>query len=449
MGRRSCRTLASRQDSADGGAALGLNPAPVGVNALPWHPLTSIDDPARARLGDLRPHPPASRTLFSAAALAHRLTEAWGRELTLRAGFGVFRDLPVGVAHAAKAATPYRRTRRTLAAPFSPGAHLTPPPIRLEPPFDELSGIDPALRNPTVYHYSAGLHVSLGAGGAARIGYLGSRGRRLLQREVAAGPSADVGSLQAVRSSARANYHGLRLQLEKDYRGGLQLLAPHTWSRSFDTASDSIYSHHLLGGDPEANYGPSDFDIRQLTAGAFSWQPPGPAGPWRPLLRDWGVSGIFRLQSALPVAVYSQELVQRFVRFRPNLVPAEPVWLHGPQYPGGRAINRAAFQRVRGANGDLGRNVLRGFPFQQVDLSVWRVVPLNDRIRLQIRAELFNVLNSASFANPAGNLLESDFGESTATFGRGLGAGGVGGGQNPLFAVGGPRSIQLSLRLSF
>ncbi|MFN8814177.1 MAG: hypothetical protein ACK5ZU_15260, partial [Acidobacteriota bacterium] len=61
----------------------------------------------------------------------------------------------------------------------------------------------------------------------------------------------------------------------------------------------------------------------------------------------------------------------------------------------------------------------------------------------------FNLLNQPSFGNPDGFLLNPLFGFSTQMFGRALGLGGVNGGLNPLYTMGGPRSTQLALKIQF
>jgi hypothetical protein len=80
---------------------------------------------------------------------------------------------------------------------------------------------------------------------------------------------------------------------------------------------------------------------------------------------------------------------------------------------------------------------------------VRREFPLPESLRLQFRAEMFNALNHPNFADPSGDLLSPEFGYSTQMQGQALGRGGVNGGLNPLYQVGGPRSIQLALRLVF
>jgi len=58
-------------------------------------------------------------------------------------------------------------------------------------------------------------------------------------------------------------------------------------------------------------------------------------------------------------------------------------------------------------------------------------------------------LNHPNFGNPTNNLTSPLFGRSTQTLANSLGSGGANGGFNPLYQIGGPRSIQLALKLQF
>jgi hypothetical protein len=81
---------------------------------------------------------------------------------------------------------------------------------------------------------------------------------------------------------------------------------------------------------------------------------------------------------------------------------------------------------------------------------VHREFPIHESLKLQFRAELFNVLNHPNFGPPDGNLTDPQFGQSTATLGRSLSGGNLGSGAfDPLYQLGGPRSIQFGLKLSF
>jgi hypothetical protein len=99
--------------------------------------------------------------------------------------------------------------------------------------------------------------------------------------------------------------------------------------------------------------------------------------------------------------------------------------------------------------GDLGRNVLRGFDTAEVDLTLRRQFRLYERLSLQARADLFNIFNHPNFGPPINYLTSPQFGQATQMLGASLGAGGASGGLNPLYQIGGPRSVQLALKLIF
>jgi hypothetical protein len=100
-----------------------------------------------------------------------------------------------------------------------------------------------------------------------------------------------------------------------------------------------------------------------------------------------------------------------------------------------------------GTQGNFGRNVLRGFGATQADVALQRQFHLTEKVGLRFRSEFFNIFNHPNFGNPNNNLTDPLFGHSTQTLASSLGSGGANGGFNPLYQIGGPRSIQLALKL--
>jgi hypothetical protein len=129
---------------------------------------------------------------------------------------------------------------------------------------------------------------------------------------------------------------------------------------------------------------------------------------------------------------------------RPNVVPGESALLSDANAPGGWRFNSAAFSvPVAGTQGNLGRNVFRGFGLTQWDVSIRRRIQLSERASLQLRLDAFNVLNHPNFANPENRLNNPSFGQATQMLGSGLG------GLTPTYQIGGPRSLQASVRVLF
>jgi hypothetical protein len=128
-------------------------------------------------------------------------------------------------------------------------------------------------------------------------------------------------------------------------------------------------------------------------------------------------------------------------------VPLELEW---SQFPGGKIFNKAAFTAPPvGQQGDFGRNELRGFGAAQADVALQRQFNLTEKLGLRLRSEFFNIFNHPNFGNPNNTLTSPLFGRSTQTLANGLGSGGANGGFSPLYQIGGPRSIQLALKLHF
>jgi hypothetical protein len=170
--------------------------------------------------------------------------------------------------------------------------------------------------------------------------------------------------------------------------------------------------------------------------------------------RNWSVDAIVRARTATPVnvvvrsEVIGEELVLELQR--PDLISGVPVYLTDTNVAGGRRINRAAFSiPTQLRQGTLRYNALRGFAFSQFDLSLRRQFDLGERLKLHLKGEVFNLLNHPNFGNSVSTLSSSLFGQSTQMLGRSLGNGGINGGLSPLYQVGGPRSIQLALKLQF
>jgi hypothetical protein len=169
------------------------------------------------------------------------------------------------------------------------------------------------------------------------------------------------------------------------------------------------------------------------------------------VLGGWSVDSFIFARTAPPVDVVSGLVFADGIDLypRPKVVPGVPLVLYGSQYPGGKAFNPAAFTAPpTGQEGDFGRNVLRGFGAWQADVAFQRQFYLTEKVGLRFRGEFFNLFNHPNFGPPTNSLTSPLFGQSTQTLASSL-AGGDNAGFNPLYQIGGPRSIQLALKLVF
>jgi hypothetical protein len=133
-------------------------------------------------------------------------------------------------------------------------------------------------------------------------------------------------------------------------------------------------------------------------------------------------------------------------QYQPDFVSGQPVYLYGRQYPGGKILNYAAFvDAPSGVQGDVPRNYARAYNAIEADVAVRRTFPIREAVKAEFRAEAFNVFNHPQFGSVYTELHDGpkEFGYAYNTLNGQLG------GLNPLFQVGGPRSLQMMLKIEF
>ena len=434
-----------------------VNPPPKGKDGKDPFTALGLDNPATLTLAPRGT--PLYKTTYSNFAprfgLSYLLSGDPGRETVVRGGVGIFYDLGYGSAAASGTTFPYSRTKRFTNFPFPLNqTDATPPTFDLNPPLiSSVVALDPNLKLPRTYQWNIALEQSIGANQTISASYVGAQGRELLQQRTLIAPNPKFSAVVAITNDGSSDYHALQLQFNRRLTRGVQVLASYTWSKSLDTFS---LSHDADTGS--STRGPSDFDVRHGFNSAITYNLPstdtGVIG--NAILCSWSLDTIVYARSATPVDLIGTTAIvsSTSLNIRPDVVPGLALYINDPLAPGGRRFNRAAFSvPPAGRQGTLGRNALRGFPAYQVDMALRRKFDLTERFELQLRAEVFNVFNHPNFGDPApfqGNFLPSAFfGRSTSMLGRSLGAGGSSGGLNPLHQVGGPRSIQLALKLSF
>jgi hypothetical protein len=328
---------------------------------------------------------------------------------------------------------------------------LAPRPFTTAPPYPTLFVSDPHLTLPRTYEWNVALEASLDMNQSVTASYVGAAGRRLLRQEYLTNPNPNFTDLYVTRNASSSDYHALQIQFNRRLSRGLQALASYTWGHSIDTVSlESSLNVLSAGYDPGMDRGSSDFDIRHMFAAAATYDiPVHRDGLLGRIVNSWVVDGIMRVNSAPPVNPIAggRPLFGLFGATRPDLVPNVPLYVNDSTVAGGRRINRGAFTfPPADRQGTLGRNALRGFPLSQMDIALGRRFTLSERWKLQIRVEAFNVFNHPNFGQPINRINNPNFGRSQSMLNRSLG---FDAGLNPLYQVGGPRSIQLAARLQF
>jgi hypothetical protein len=419
--------------------------------------VTGLNDPATLALAPRGT--PLYRTTYGNIAPRVGIAYRLGDGMVLRGGFGTFYDLGYGSLGGASTYFPYYSSNVFLSTPFPlTPQQAAPPALTSNPPVGDILVADPNLKLPRTYEWNAALEQSLGANQSFSLTYIGAVGRDLLRVTDLVSPNANFGFVAVTDNSASSNYQALQLKFDRRLSHGLQALASYTWSHSIDIASTDAFANYLNTpssvDNPNIDRGDSDFDVRHAITTGVTYNLPSPQ--WnhmaRAALGGWSVDGFILARTAPPVDVIGGLVFQDGIALypRPDVVPGTPLVLYGSQYPGGKIFNVAAFTAPpTGQQGDFGRNVLRGFGAAQADFALQRQFHFTERVSLRFRSEFFNLFNHPNFGPPDNNIADALFGYSTETLASSLGSGGANGGLNPLYQIGGPRSIQLALKLGF
>jgi hypothetical protein len=275
-------------------------------------------------------------------------------------------------------------------------------------------------------------------------------------------PGAPGGAgIRPVLFDGESTYNGLQTQLKKVMSYGLQGQFSYTYSKCRDTSSAPVtgdtYSTSIavpLLLNKQYRIGACDFDLRHVAVGTVIWDVPGPktgAASW--VAGGWELGTIVTATSGSPFTVtyggggdplntgFNGDFSMDF----PNLVSG-----CNPIHGGVNYLNVTCFALPPTVPngvlvGNAGRNRFYGPGFKDVDFSIFKNMQLLERLRLQFRAEFFNILNHPNLAGP--NFL-NDSNNSVAFGGSGNpipGSAGV------LASTGNSssRQIQLGLKLIF
>jgi hypothetical protein len=321
------------------------------------------------------------------------------------------------------------------------------------------------LATPYTQNWNVNLEQELSSSVALQLGYVGSKGTRLVrlrdanQPDVAGDrPNVNYGFMDEFATISSSTYHALQATLRTREWHGLSGFTGYTWSKSLDDASDGIDFNFATVALPQdsnnlsAEHGPSNFDTRHRFTAAFSYSVPKLFGPRR-FSQGWQLNTIVSAQSGRPIPIVNSDdtsgtgfpTPSNFHQ-RPNVVPGvNPInsnWESGPDTIG--YLNADAFvDPPVGTFGDLGRNEIFGPHFWNVDFAISKNTRLFEKLNLQLRAEFFNIFNHPNFAlpnffvvpgsGPAGQITQTPDQAQT----------------NPGLGGGGPRVVQLAAKFTF
>ncbi len=252
-------------------------------------------------------------------------------------------------------------------------------------------------------------------------------------------PGKPLGNISVMESDGNSSYNALWLTATKRFSRGLQFSASYTFSKSIDYNSRTaqgvvVQDSYNLRGDR----GLSDFDAhyRFTLNGIYELPLHG-----NRLLNGWQLAPIVTLQSGNPVNFKtSNTSFTGAATLRPSVTG--PVQTGFTPATNGNATfvtyiqDPSVFHDQGKAFGTLGRNVIIGPGFANVDIALIKNTQLKENLRLEIRADAFDVLNHTNFGQPVLTVGTSTFGLLTNT-------------RFPTGDSGSSRQMQLAMKLVF
>ena len=305
---------------------------------------------------------------------------------------------------------------------------------------------------PSVSQWNLQIQRDLGNNSSASIAYVGDRGKNLVRNynfnqglydfsPFLPGHNAfpSLGSVTVQDNSGNSTYNSLQLQYERRLTRGLQALASFAWSKTLDDSCGDLDA--CSPQDPKnfkIEHGRSNIDQNyRFVLSSLYELPIGRGKRWgsnwsRPVdwaLGGWQINGIYSLQAGLPFSVCvdgspaSNNCIVRADLVGPLSVhpgritgyfdtssfalPAQTTFVN----PG----NPAQSSKVFNAPGTSGRDILRGPGSSNLDLAIFKNLQLNERFRMELRGQAYNLTNTPHFFNPNANLSEGNFGNITQT----------------------------------
>jgi hypothetical protein len=262
------------------------------------------------------------------------------------------------------------------------------------------------FRTPYYLNYNLQVEKALGDKVIAQIGYVGSEGRKLsIFGDInQAGRFPQFNSVIQLSSSGTSNYNSLQAELRTNSWHNLSGTLGYTWAHALDEVSE--YRGVTLDDafNKRFDYGNSDFDTRHLFTISMVYDVPRASwatGPWaNRLWNGWQVSTFTNFHTGQPSddGRLGLDLIGNpYAGTNHSFVKGV-----GEQWWNGNA-----FAEPLSGSGNLSRNKLYGPGFGSVDVSVIKNVPITERLKVQLRAEMFNIFNRKNLASIFGGVNSS------------------------------------------
>ena len=398
---------------------------------------------------------PEKKNFMPRVGLAYRVSE----KTVIRSGYGIFYNVHqlnnytiLNLNPPLSGSTPFSNTA-------SNGIITNSNPITTANPFGALSPtsvinantLNPDNFEPRIHQWSFGLQRQLPMQSMIDVSYVGSKGVHLdntvelnnpgpglsslpttpQQRRpyqfVVDGPGGPIRPLSRIRwldSGANSWYHGLQVNWQKRFSHGLTANLAYTYSKaegegygrneSFGSTNNGSYQ------DPRnraADKGRYPFDNKQIAVISWLYAIPTPAalrkGFTNQVFGGWQMNGIWSLHTGLPFVVQQNNSLNTFNSpVRPDRIgtgqaasPTINQWFN----PNDFQVVTCQVSTLPGLchYGSSGNAILDGPAFKNLDFSLFKNFPIRESVKIQFRAEMFNLFNSPNFNPPNSTLSAS------------------------------------------
>lgn len=307
-------------------------------------------------------------------------------------------------------------------------ASATTPNISLSDPFPTAlangtlatSGVDPSYHGGRTQRWDAGVQQAIGPHGVLDVSYVGSYTNGQASSYNLNQPAPGPGTVQLRRpypnyttitwtdGSGVTRYKALQARYEQRLAKGFSLLTSYTLSKTTDNTQDGVANQ-----DPAnrgADLGLASYDRRQRAVISFSYGLPF-QNVW---LRDWQIATITTFVSGPPITALlsvDNANIGATNNQRPNM-SGDPN-ANAPHTPN-QWFETSVFSTPAAFTfGNEPRSSITGPGFESVNATLSRRVRFGSRA-LELRAEVFNLLNHANFLLPVTNVNSVSFGQVQA-----------------------------------
>jgi outer membrane receptor protein involved in Fe transport len=256
----------------------------------------------------------------------------------------------------------------------------------------------------------------------------------------------NIGIVNQVNSNAGSNFNALQVTLKSSTWHGFNSQFAYAWSHNIDVAS-GFYTAAQNSFDLEGDKGNANNDIRNHFSSYLNYAIPAAKFGPKILTSGWELNSILKFQNGQPINVVTgadnsgtTEYQDRAEITGPALNANRSI----QSYSYAQYLNQSSFAvPAYGTYGNLHRNAIYGPGFEDVDLSLIKNLPIyKERVRAQLRVEMFNIFNRVNLAQPLTNEgYGSYFGVITSTIGVSYGSPGIGSGE--------PYNTQLAAKIIF